>query len=90
MHSLNFWMYLVDVGMATDLVVNPSITLMGSQGCLPYMKKYELKPVVEIWVQFKAWTNAPILPIQSDLHLGGSVPNTPIRVELNISHWPFV
>ena len=51
MHSLSFWMYLVEVGVATKFGVNPRVTSMGSQGCLPYVRKYELKPVVELQVQ---------------------------------------
>ena len=37
--------------MATDFGVNPGVTSMGSQGCLPYMRKQGLKPVAEFWVQ---------------------------------------
>ena len=40
MQSLNFWTYLVEVGVAIDFRVNPRVTLMGSWGCLLYIRKY--------------------------------------------------
>ena len=48
--------------MATKFGVNLRVTLMGSWGCLPYMRKYGLKPVAEFQVQLYVWTNAAILP----------------------------
>ena len=90
MWSLSFWIYLVEGGTVIDLWVSLRMTSIGSWGCLLYIRKYGLKPRVEIWVQLQVWTSAPIQPFQSDLHSGGSVPNILMRVELNLSHWPFV
>ena len=51
MWSLSFWMYLVEVGAVINSEVNPRVMLMGSQGCLLYMKKQGLKPKVELQAQ---------------------------------------
>ena len=41
---------MVEVGDATEFGANLKVTSMGRQGCIPYMKKYGLKPVAEFWV----------------------------------------
>ena len=51
MHSLNFWMYLVEVDMTTKFGANPKVMSMGRWSCLPYMRMYGLKLVAEFWVQ---------------------------------------
>ena len=37
-HSLNFCMYLVEVGMVTEFGAKPKVTSMGKWGYLPYMR----------------------------------------------------
>ena len=90
MWSLNFWTYVVEVGMVIKSGLSLRVMLMGSQGYLLYIGKYGLKPEAELQVQLYTWTSTPILPFQSDLHSGGSIPNMLFRVELNLSYWPFV
>ena len=48
---LQFWMYLLEVGMVIDFRVRPIVTSMGNRGCLLYMRKYGLMPMAEFWVQ---------------------------------------
>ena len=38
MHSLSFWMYLMEVGAATNIGVNPKVMSMGSWDWLPYIR----------------------------------------------------
>ena len=45
-----FWTYSVKVGAVIDFEVSPRVMLMGSQDCLPYIRKQGMKPVVEFWV----------------------------------------
>ena len=77
------WMYFVEVGVVINFSVSLRVTSMGSWGCLPYIRKEELKPTVEFQEQLYTWTCTPIMPYLSDLHSEGSVPSILIRVELN-------
>ena len=85
-----FCIYLVDIGMVTNFGANPKVISVGKWDCLPYIRKYGLKPVVKFLVQLYVWTSAPILLFQSDFHSEESVPSITIRVELNLSHWLLV
>ena len=64
--------------------------IYGELGLPTVHKKIGADPIAELWVQLYVCTTTPILPFQSDLWSRGSVPSMLIKMELNLSHWPFV
>ena len=83
-------MYLLDLGTAIDLGVILNFTSMGSQVCLPYMRKDGLKPVAKLQVPLNMFTRAPVLFSQFDMCSRSNISSKLIRVEMNLSHCPFV